>query len=95
MSYDEDKILFESWILPSIYEENSKCLSKNEINEKKINLFLDKMNIKQIFPGEVDLIKLAMWMKNKKNLAPKLWMKNSSLFQKRLSSKYIPMSKLI
>ena len=88
-------IKYGSWALPTIQEGPPSLLSKNEIWEKRISSFLDKLNIKQVFPSEINIVKLSIWIKKSKPLAPQLWMGNSSLFLKRQSTKYIPMSKLI
>ena len=91
----KNTLKYESWALPMISEgEDSFVHSKKKV-ELRINQFLDHMKVQQVFPSEINSVKLALWINKCKPLVPKLWMGNSSLFLKRQSSKEVPMSKLI
>ena len=61
---------YESWMLPVIDEESKLWSKKN--SELKINQFLDRMKIRQVYPSEINSLKLAMWISKRKPLAPKL-----------------------
>lgn len=83
--------------LPCIEEENKNYIFPKKDSSKgtRITMFLDSMGIKQVFPSEINSIKLAFYTKKQKALVPSLSLWNNSLLNKRKSSKVIPLSKLM
>jgi len=83
--------------LPCIYEEDKHYIlpKKCEHNKwRKISEVLDKMEIYQVFPSEVNSMRLAMAIKRKNSFVPKLALGKNHLLAKRHSCKSVPGSKL-
>lgn len=60
--------------LPCIEEETKNYIfPKKDISKgARITMFLDKMKIKQVFPSEINSIKLAYCMKKQQSFVPSL-----------------------
>lgn len=85
-------------MLPSIEEEKKPYSfpKKKDAKEKNIEDFLEKMSIEQIFPSEINIIKLTHCNKKSEPMVPKLLnLRSNSLFIKRQSSNYIELRDLM
>ena len=100
VSMDEEEspslVSDSSKFLPCIEEEKHFMIPKKWENIKytRISSFLDKFKIFQVFPSELNSIKLAMAAKKKHSHVPKLSLGMNSLLAKRNSSKWVPLQKL-